>query len=85
MSSSQQTHFIICKIGLMTQVVGRGSLRPFTVAALLLSPSGKEAALDVPRLTVCWSTKEDYYLLVIGDDDDVVLLWAKNMYYFIAI
>ena len=37
------------------RLVGRGSLRPFTVAALLLSPSGKEAALDVPRLTVCWS------------------------------
>ena len=30
------------------------------------------AALDVPRLTVCWSTEEDYYLLVVGDDDDVV-------------
>ena len=43
-------------------------------SAIALAFRQEGASLDVPCITVCWSTKakEDYYLLVVGDDDDVV-------------
>ena len=64
----------------MTQIVGRGSLRPLTVAVLLLSPSGKEQHSTFRASLCAGVTKEDYYLLVIcnDNDDDVVLLSAMN-------